>query len=84
MAWLGGPTELFAAALLCLWIGAELALARTAGWHFGWRTPAALIVRDLLIPVVWIKGCVAGSYEWQGNRVVVGRSGAGEARTVGV
>jgi ceramide glucosyltransferase len=84
MSCLGGPPMQFGAAMLTLWLGAELALARAAGWHIGWMTPAAMMVRDLLVPLVWLKGIAAGSYEWQGTRVEVRRADAGETRTVGV
>lgn len=84
MACLGLPAIELGAAMLVLWLGAEFALARAAGWHFGWMTPAAMIARDLLIPLVWLKGIAAGGYEWQGTRVEVRRAGAGETRTVGV
>lgn len=84
MVLMGGPAAALAAGLACTWIGAEYLLARVAGWHFSWRTPAALLMRDLLIPVVWIKGCVAGGYEWQGKRIITARSGAGETQIAGV
>jgi ceramide glucosyltransferase len=55
--------------LLAIWVGAEAVLARAAGWHFTVRTAMALLVRDLLLPVLWIAAWLGNDYVWRGNRV---------------
>ncbi|HEV8680126.1 MAG TPA: ceramide glucosyltransferase, partial [Stellaceae bacterium] len=42
------------ASFLILWFGAEAALARLAGWRMSARMAAALLLRDLLLPVLWV------------------------------
>jgi len=55
--------------LLAIWLAAEAALARAAGWHFTGRLTAALLIRDLLLPVLWITAWLGSGYVWRGNRV---------------
>lgn len=62
-----------AACVLAFWIGIEAALARALGWHFGWWSPLAAVVRDLLLVPVWIAGWVQRGYEWHGARVSTAR-----------
>lgn len=53
--------------VLASWIGAEMALAAYAGWHCSWRMPVALLIRDLLLPVLWIGALVGSDFVWRGN-----------------
>ena len=55
------------AGLLILWFGAETLLAWGAGWRWSWRMPAALIVRDLLLPVLWAAAWVGNDFVWRGT-----------------
>jgi ceramide glucosyltransferase len=55
--------------LLAIWLGAEALLARAAGWHFTLRTAAALLIRDLLLPPLWIASWVGNDYVWRENRI---------------
>ena len=66
-----------AAALACVvaWYAVEAALARTAGWPLTWRSPAAWMLRDLMLPVVWISGWVGARFVWRGNAMRVAESG---------
>lgn len=50
-----------------LWYGAEMALARAAGWHLSWRSPLAFIARDALQPAVWVSGWLGSRFTWRGN-----------------
>lgn len=50
-----------------VWYGAEIALARAAGWHRSWRTPFTLVLRDLLQPAVWTSGWLGSRFTWRGN-----------------
>jgi ceramide glucosyltransferase len=56
-----------AAALASLWYFAEAALAHAAGWHLSWRSAAMWIIRDLLLPVLWLAAWVGNQFEWRGN-----------------
>ena len=44
-------------------------LALAAGWHLTWRTPLALLMRDLLLPAVWLQAWFIDSFDWRGNRI---------------
>ncbi|NWG25829.1 MAG: glycosyltransferase [Pseudorhodoplanes sp.] len=54
-----------------VWYGAEVALAWFAHWHVSRRTVLAAIVRDLLIPVLWIGAWRDTSFVWRGNEMSV-------------
>lgn len=62
--WALGPALL---ALLALWYGGELALARIAGWNLGLRSLPALLLRDLLLPAVYVAGWCGRGFVWRGN-----------------
>jgi ceramide glucosyltransferase len=55
------------AILLVIWLGAEAALARAAGWHFSPRMPLTVLLRDLLLPVLWIEAWLSDDFIWRGN-----------------
>jgi ceramide glucosyltransferase len=58
-----------------IWIGSEALLAWAVGWHLSWRSPIAWLVRDALIPMIWLKAWLARGYEWRGNAIGVVRDG---------
>jgi ceramide glucosyltransferase len=64
---LGFSAWVFAMLLAIPWYGAELALARRAGWHSSWRMPAAFVLRDLLIPALWVGAWIGDSFAWRGT-----------------
>ncbi len=55
------------AALLALWLGAELALARIAGWHGSARLPIAMLLRDLALPALWVAAWIGSDFTWRGT-----------------
>jgi ceramide glucosyltransferase len=57
--------------LAIVWYGGEAALARIAGWHLSWRSPCAWLLRDLLLPVLWLEGWLGSSFVWRGNHMRV-------------
>ncbi len=58
--------------VLCLvWYGAELLLARSAGWPSSAASILALVVRDLLLPVLWFSAWAGSSFVWRGNRMAI-------------
>lgn len=54
---------------LTLWIGAEAALARGAGWHWSIRMPLACLLRDALLPLLWIDAWLGSSFTWRGTEM---------------
>ena len=74
-ALLGGPVTAIALAIIAFWLAAEAALARAAGWPLSWRSPFAWLVRDVLIPLIWLRAYTAGGYEWRGNRISIAGPG---------
>jgi ceramide glucosyltransferase len=60
---------LICALLLAIWCGAETALARCAGWHLSWRMPAAMLLRDLMLPGLWIDAWLSDEVKWRGSTV---------------
>lgn len=59
------------AVLSAIWLGTEALLARAAGWHLGPWSPAAWLVRDLLLPLLWVKGLIGDEFNWRGNDMTV-------------
>ena len=66
--------SLIAVLLLAVWVGAEAMMARCAGWHFSWRMPLAILVRDLLLPVMWIDAWLNDEIVWRGSTVSEART----------
>jgi ceramide glucosyltransferase len=60
---------LVAALLWAIWCGAEAMMARCAGWHFSWRMPLAILIRDLLLPVMWADAWINNEVIWRGSQV---------------
>jgi ceramide glucosyltransferase len=56
-------------AVAALWYGAEAALARAAGWHLSVRSPLAFLLRDILLPLLWIGGWLGRDFVWRGNQM---------------
>jgi ceramide glucosyltransferase len=55
--------------LLVVWFGAEAALARHAGWHWSPRMVAAVVLRDLLLPLLWIDSWLGSNFVWRGTEM---------------
>jgi ceramide glucosyltransferase len=60
--------------LMLVWFGTEALLARTAGWHIGIFSPLAWVLRDLLLPVLWLEGWSGNKFVWRGNDMSVSKS----------
>jgi ceramide glucosyltransferase len=57
------------AALAFVWYGSEYLLVRAAHWHFAPLSPAAWVLRDLLLPILWIEAWLGREFVWRGNRM---------------
>jgi ceramide glucosyltransferase len=49
----------------------EMLLARVCGFALNWRTPLALVVRDLILPVMFIDALLFDDFVWHGNAMTV-------------
>ena len=58
-----------AIAFAAVWYGTEAALAFAAGWHLTLRSPLAWMLRDLLLPLLWIGGLIGTEVVWRGNHI---------------
>ncbi|WP_072391091.1 ceramide glucosyltransferase [Hyphomicrobium sp. CS1GBMeth3] len=59
-----------------MWLGAEALLAKAAGWHLSLASPLAWLVRDVALPVVWLKGWIGDGFNWRGNDMTVAEPAA--------
>ncbi len=62
-----GEAALWLAGAGALWYGAEIALALRAGWHCSPRLLAAFLVRDALLPAIWVSAWARTAIVWRGN-----------------
>ena len=69
-------------ALLAVWFGAEALLAARAGWRLSPALLGALLLRDLLLPVLWIAAWTGNGFVWRGNPMRAERSDAEPASPV--
>ena len=70
--WSGSPVGFAGAAVLAaLCYAAEYRLAIRAGWHRTPRMLAAFLVRDALIPAIWLGAWVQSAIVWRGNAMDV-------------
>lgn len=69
-----GKMALLPAALLVL-AGVylpEVALALAKGWRLSlWSVPA-MIVRDCMMPAIWLRAWLGGTIDWRGNTMTIG------------
>ena len=69
-------------AFAMLWYGAEAVLAYAAGWTLSLRAPLIWMLRDLLLPALWIAGWLGNDIVWRGNRMDVAETGSLETSAV--
>lgn len=67
---LGLVSLLPALALMAAWYLPELLLLRVAGWP---RSISPLLLRDMLLPAIFIAGCAGSSFEWHGKQMTAAR-----------
>ena len=56
---------------IAVWYGAEMLLAFSAGWPVSMRAFLAAMLRDLMIPPLWIMGWSDAGFEWRGNAMTL-------------
>jgi ceramide glucosyltransferase len=67
----GGNVAVTACAILATLYGGEMVLASICGWALNWRTPFALLMRDALLPVMFVDACLFDNFVWHGNEMTV-------------
>jgi len=60
-------------AFLGSWYLVEIAMNLSVGWPIGIRHFAAMLTRDLLLPVLWFAAFGRSGYQWQGHAVKIKR-----------
>ncbi|MCI0467346.1 MAG: ceramide glucosyltransferase, partial [Beijerinckiaceae bacterium] len=63
-----------AAALVCLalaWYVPETLFVRALNWHLTWRMPLLFVLRDLLLPIVYIDAWCIDHFVWRGNEMTM-------------
>jgi ceramide glucosyltransferase len=75
-AWALDLPELATALLyIAIWLGSEYGLAATAGWPLSWRSPLLWLLRDVLLPVLWLQSWLGNGLSWRGNDMSVAGHG---------
>jgi ceramide glucosyltransferase len=70
---LGVPRVPSVISLGILWYGGEMLLASIASWHLSLCYPLACLLRDLLLPVLFVKALSGDNFAWRGNEMRVAR-----------
>jgi len=60
---------------LVAWYGSEALFVRAAGWHFRAFSPLPWILRDLLLPVLWVQAWTGSEFVWRGHAMTVATAG---------
>ena len=50
-----------------LWYGAECLLSQAAGWPLTPRIVAAMVLRDVLLPLLWVDAWLGNDFVWRGH-----------------
>lgn len=66
--------------LAILWYGPEYLLARANGWHHSWRMPFLFLLRDLMLPIIYIDAWCINKFVWRGNAMTMGEDQPSETR----
>jgi ceramide glucosyltransferase len=69
--WAGISAAIVVLALGVVWFGSEALLARIVGWQLSPLSPFAWLVRDLLLPALWLQAWVCADFKWRGNDIRV-------------
>jgi ceramide glucosyltransferase len=68
---LGYDPFLVAAIIVSILHGSELILSRICGFVVEWRMPLAFLIRDLMLPVIFIDGLIFDDFSWHGEAMTV-------------
>ena len=76
------PPALCVVSFAALWYGAEMALSFAAGWHVPTLYPLYGLVRDLLLPVLFVGALRGNGFVWRGNEMQVEQMTAQRRRMI--
>jgi ceramide glucosyltransferase len=62
------------------WYGPEALLADLNRWHFSWRMPLIFILRDLMLPIIYIDAWITDEFVWRGNEMTIARRNRASSR----
>jgi ceramide glucosyltransferase len=60
-----------AAAYVAAWLSAEAWLAATVEWPLTWRSPIMWLLREALLPLLWLRAWFGNTMSWRGNDMTV-------------
>jgi ceramide glucosyltransferase len=64
---------------LSAWYGLEFVLCRYAGWPTSWRFVPHSLLRDALLPALWVGALTSNTFEWQGHTMRVDETNLNDA-----
>jgi ceramide glucosyltransferase len=70
---LGWPGLLFISAFALFWYGSEMVLAAASGWHVSLLHPLYGLMRDLMLPTLFVAALRGNDFVWRGNAMQVER-----------
>jgi len=70
------PAASVATTFAAMWYAAEAALAYAAGWQLCYRSPLVWILRDLLLPALWLISWMSNDFVWRGTPMHVADRGS--------
>lgn len=68
---LGWNVPLVALAVIVLLYSTEVLLARANRWYFSWRLPFLFVLRDLMLPAIYVDAWLLDDFTWRGNSMSV-------------
>lgn len=67
----GWPVMATVVPLIVVWYGLEALLAYAAGWPLSLRMIVLCMLRDTLLPLLWVAAWTGDKFEWRGNAMSV-------------
>lgn len=64
--------------VLLVWYVGDIVLSASVGWFLNWRSPFAMLARDIAFPGIWAYAFVGGEVSWRGNAMKIRADGANE------
>jgi ceramide glucosyltransferase len=69
----GWPVLLFILAFALFWYGSEMTLAAAGGWHVSPLHPLFGLIRDVMLPALFVAALRGNDFIWRGNAMQVER-----------
>lgn len=62
--------------VLLVWYAGDILLSAGVGWFLNWRSPFAMLARDIAFPGIWAYAFIGGEVSWRGNAMKIRTDGA--------